>query len=190
MKRILGSCIASVVLITITGCAGSGQGRTHPSDVSAVPPPPRAQVSLTDEAFVQEAAQGAVAEIQLADLAQQQSSSPAVQQYARRIQSDHIQSNQQLTQIAQDADLKLPSTPPPEHREALQELSQLSGSAFDREFIDAQIEDHRKDIALFRNEAENGQDPALKGYAANVLPTLESHLEMAQSLANQMGAAS
>ena len=45
------------------------------------------------------------------------------------------------------------------------------------------VKDHEEDVRLFRTEAQQGTDPELKRLAANTLPTLEEHLNMARNLA-------
>jgi putative membrane protein len=43
------------------------------------------------------------------------------------------------------------------------------------------VQDHQEDVADFRKEAETGQDPQLKAFAAKYLPVLEKHLQMARA---------
>jgi putative membrane protein len=42
------------------------------------------------------------------------------------------------------------------------------------------VMDHRKDIADFQHEANNGRDPDVKAWASKTLPTLQEHLRIAQ----------
>jgi predicted outer membrane protein len=42
------------------------------------------------------------------------------------------------------------------------------------------VQDHEKDVAAFRKEAQSGQNPAVKGFAQAYLPVLEQHLQMAR----------
>jgi hypothetical protein len=44
------------------------------------------------------------------------------------------------------------------------------------------IRDHRKDIKEFENEANNGMDSSLKNFASTTLPTLRTHLQMAEQI--------
>jgi putative membrane protein len=71
---------------------------------------------------------------------------------------------------------------PPE-RKALQErLQGLSGKQFDDAYVQAAIDAHRRTIDLFeRTEAETN-NPQVKTFAGNTLPTLKHHLEMMQAL--------
>jgi putative membrane protein len=61
-------------------------------------------------------------------------------------------------------------------------LTGLNGKGFDQAYAQEEVTDHQQDIALFRKEAQSGQDPALKNFAQKTLPILQQHLQMAQSL--------
>jgi putative membrane protein len=45
------------------------------------------------------------------------------------------------------------------------------------------VKDHTKDVADFQKESTNGKDPAVKDFAAQTLPTLQSHLQQAKQIA-------
>ena len=52
-----------------------------------------------------------------------------------------------------------------------------------RKFAAEMIKDHKKEIAEYKKMAKRQNDPAA-AYAADTLPTLQKHLETAQSLSN------
>jgi len=142
----------------------------------------RADVSNADRSFIERAVSGGMAEIQTAQLAQQRSNSPQVRQFASRIIADHTQANGELQQIAQDQNITLPEQPSAKDASAYRRLIGLNGTAFDQAYAQAEISDHQQDIALFRKEAQSGQDPAAKSFAQKTLPILVQHLQLAQSL--------
>ena len=49
------------------------------------------------------------------------------------------------------------------------------------------MEGHTKAVAAFQDEINNGQNADLKKAAQNGLPTIQHHLQMAQSLAAKKG---
>jgi putative membrane protein len=61
-------------------------------------------------------------------------------------------------------------------------VSKLEGAVFDRAYVEDQIRDHEKTIALFEREAKTGKDAELKAFAEKTLPTLKEHLTMTQDL--------
>ena len=144
--------------------------------------PASAALSQGDRDFAQHAASGGLAEVQTAQMAQQRSSSPQVKQFAQRMITDHTQANNELMQIGQQANLDLPTQPTGKDASAAQKLSGMNGTAFDQAYARDEVSDHEQDIALFRKEANSGQDPSLKAFAQKTLPILQQHLQLAQAL--------
>ena len=68
----------------------------------------------------------------------------------------------------------------------LTKLERLDGAAFDRAYVDDQIRDHEKTIALFEREAKSGKDAELKAFAEKTLPTLKEHLSMVRDLKTKL----
>ena len=144
--------------------------------------PARADLNNADRSFIEQAASGGMAEIQAAQLAQQRSNSPQVKQFANRVIADHTQANSELQQIAQDQNVTLPEQPSAKDASAYRRLIGLTGTAFDQAYAQAEVSDHQQDIALFRKEAQSGQDPTVKSFAQKTLPLLVQHLQLAQAL--------
>jgi predicted outer membrane protein len=76
------------------------------------------------------------------------------------------------------------------HKSTYDRLAKLSGEKFDREYMKTMIDDHKSEVDKFKKEAESAKDPDVKQFASKTLPTLEKHLELAQSTGQQVGAAS
>jgi putative membrane protein len=51
------------------------------------------------------------------------------------------------------------------------------------------VKDHEKDIELFKQQAESGQDPDLRAFPEESLPTLREHLELAKEVQSEVTAA-
>lgn len=146
------------------------------------------QVSRADRSFVEKAAQGGMAEVELGKLAQQKASNEQVRQFGAQLVSDHSRANDELRQVAMDRGIKLPSDMGRKHHSAMQRMSKLSGAKFDREFMSHMVDDHKQDIAEFRKEADSGSDSQLKAFANKTLPTLEQHLRVARDVQNMVQA--
>lgn len=66
--------------------------------------------------------------------------------------------------------------------EANDPLAQLSGRQFDQAYMDVQRDAHLRAFALFQTQSGYGQDQGLRSYAAQLLPNIGEHYEMAQEM--------
>ncbi|MCU1306411.1 MAG: outer membrane protein [Acidobacteriaceae bacterium] len=139
------------------------------------------QMNSADHEFVMNAAKGGKAEVELGNLASQNASNPAVKQFGQRMVSDHTQANNRLQQIAQQKGMSLPDDLPDDAKQLKDRLTQEKGVQFDRTYMQNMVQDHQKDVAEFQQEADQGQDPDIKNFAATTLPVLKQHLLLAQS---------
>jgi putative membrane protein len=57
------------------------------------------------------------------------------------------------------------------------------GAAFDRNYVNGQVEYQKGNAALFEQEIQNGTDPDLKEFARQTLPKIVDHLQRAEKLA-------
>ena len=145
--------------------------------------PAVAAPSSSDMAFAAGAARGGLAEVELGQLALEKASSPQVKQFAQRMVSDHTQANEELMQTAKLENFDLPTQIDRKQTSEIERLRGMNGSAFDTAYMQHMEQDHQKDFAEFRMEAQGGHGPGLKNFALKYLPTLQQHLQQAQSIA-------
>ena len=138
-------------------------------------------LSKADHSFVMKAAQGGLAEVKLGKLAQERASSAEVKNFGAQMVTDHSKANDKLKGIAQSKNITLPDSLDPKDQALHDKLSSLNGVEFDRAYMNAMRKDHRKDVSEFRKESKSAQDPDIKNFAASTLPTLETHLRMAEA---------
>jgi putative membrane protein len=144
-------------------------------------------MSSSDKKFAMTAAMGGMAEVELARMALTRASSDAVKQYAQKMIDDHTPANSELMGIASSKGISLPTAPDAKMRAMMAKMQNLSGAAFDREYIMmAGSKDHQKMEKLFRDESMKGRDADLKAFAAKTLPVVQMHLQMARDLHTQM----
>jgi putative membrane protein len=139
-----------------------------------------------EERFMKEAASGGLMEVQLGKVAAEKGSHQRVKDFGKRMQADHSKANEQLKKIAAKKGVDLPTEPSGEHKSTMDKLTKLSGAEFDREYMDAMVDDHKEDIEKFQTQADKGKDPELKKFASETLPILKKHLELAQSTEKQI----
>ncbi|MES2256549.1 MAG: DUF4142 domain-containing protein [Pseudomonadota bacterium] len=142
---------------------------------------PRLAIADSPRHFLQEALQGDNAEIMLGGLAAERARSPRVKEYGRMLASDHHDAREEVIRVGQRMGVRRNRDLAPEAKDERDRLQNLDGREFDREFIRYMIQDHRKDVADFRDEAREDHGP-VSALAERQLPTLEKHLEMAMDL--------
>ena len=140
--------------------------------------------SSADTKFLQEAADGGMAEVELGQLASEKASSSDVKQFGQRMVEDHGKANAELKQLASQKHVDLPAEPSAKHKSTKARLEKLSGDQFDKAYMADMLKDHKKDVAAFEKESRSAKDPDVKSFAAKTLPTLQDHLKQAQSLAS------
>jgi putative membrane protein len=98
--------------------------------------------------------------------------------------NDHSKTSDDLKELIEDEEIKveLPSKLDDEHQAKLDKLKGLSGTRFDKEYVQTQIDAHQKAVALFEGYAAAGDNDDLKKWAGDTLPTLREHLKEAQNL--------
>jgi len=112
-----------------------------------------------------------------------------VRDFANALVSDHRQARNDVRDVGQRLGLQPDRDVSPEAREERDRLMGLRGRDFDREFIRFMVEDHRRDIGDFRDEARENHGP-VSALAQRQLPTLRNHLRMAIALERSDGRSS
>ncbi len=164
----------ALALLPVAACSSN-----TPAPVAEAPPPPPA-LSATDQSFVTMAAQGGMAEVQMATLAQTNARSPRVKSYASEMIKDHSAANDQLMKLAQAKGVTPPTDLSETQNQQKAMLGGEKGAKFDRDYMHGQVADHQSMVQAFQEEAQNGQDPEIKAFAASTLPTIQQHLTEAQ----------
>ena len=148
----------------------------------------KSMVNPADRKFLMEAAQGGIAEVHLAQLAQQKASSEGVKQAAQKIEADHTKANAALKELAEEKKVDLPTEMGPKQQALMQKLQNLSGEQFDKAYVKAMVQDHKNDIKEFQHHADHSMDSDVKAFASKTVPTLQEHLQLVQQLAGNKDA--
>jgi putative membrane protein len=183
------ACLSAMLAINP---AFAGQ-TPSPQPPAATPPPMSGQPDMpkgaikgamgADAAFVKQAAEGGMIEVAKGRLAAQKGAHEDIKQFGQRMVDDHTKAGDELKAIAGGKNMLLPDeTPKAPMQAAMTKLGKLEGAAFDRAWVDDQLRDHDKTIALFEREAKTGADAELKAFAVKTLPVLKEHRTMVQSL--------
>lgn len=168
MKRIL-AAVCCIVLCSMPAVAKTKKAA--------------AKAAMTDQQFVDFAAQTDMVEANLGQDAGNVAESQQVKDYAQTLATDHANDFQQLHTAAQQGSLNVPSAIDTAHnKEMIVPFEKLKGAAFDHRYVRDMIAGHTKAIAVYKAEAANAQNPAIKSYAETALPVLQKHLDGAKAL--------
>ena len=175
--------IASILVVALGACAPASDTAGPAALFSPTVASQPATVSVADQAFLGLAAQSGLAEVALAELAQQRALSSSVRDFAERMMADHTRANAELVALATSRGVVPPESPDPARQAVVQRLAAMEGSEFDRHYLRQQIAEHEVAIALFASAAQGGSDHGVQSFAAKWLPSLRDHAEHARSIA-------
>lgn len=139
-----------------------------------------------DRDFAMEAASSGLMEVTLGRLAESNAASAQVKELGKMMVTDHSQANSDLKAVAAQKNLTLPTSPMEQQQKQIDELKTKKGEEFDNAYIDMMVDDHKKDIEKFQDEANKGNDADIKAFAAKTLPVLQKHLDHIQKIKDGM----
>jgi putative membrane protein len=142
----------------------------------------KAKLSAADQQALTRLAQGDLAEIAAAKLAQQKAQQPLVKVYAGQLVTQHQQMLDGARQVARAKGIKAPTAPDAKHQAALKSLQKASGAEFDRAFLGQMVKDHEEMLALAQKTAKEAKDSSLKAHAQAGVEHIRGHLEQARQL--------
>jgi putative membrane protein len=140
---------------------------------------------MSDQKFVDMAAQTDMLEAHLGQMAADQAATQDVKDYANMLVTDHTGDYQQLNALAAKDSLTVPTGLDAAHNKMIAPFEKLKGAAFDTRYIHEMIAGHTEAIGVYTKEAADAQNSDVKAYASATLPTLHKHLDGAKDLAKK-----
>jgi len=134
------------------------------------------------QTFVNKAAIGGMFEVDSSRIAQDRAKDQQVKNFAEKMIADHGAANEKLKKIAGDQKLQVPAQPDTAHKTDLERL-QNTTKGFDQPYVEMQRGAHADAVDLFQSYAKAGDNPSLKAFAAETLPTLKMHQDMIEKIA-------
>jgi putative membrane protein len=126
---------------------------------------------IDDITFVRKATESSYKEVSSAKDAIPQLQQPELKRIAEMLVNDHTGANARLSKLAGAKHWPVPGplaqTPPP---------SGTASSDFDANWTAEMIAGHERSVAMYRAQAQAGEDQDLRKYARETLPTIERHL--------------
>ena len=147
-----------------------------------------AHMTTTTEGFVTAAATGDLYEVEAGRLAAQRASSAAVKDFGQMMVKAHTETTAKLKGIIKAGNIKV--TPPAKldtrRQMMLDNLRGASAAEFDNRYITQQVAAHTEADILMRGYARDGDNAALKAFAAETDKHVKMHLATAQKLDRQL----
>ncbi len=137
---------------------------------------------LTSSEFVQRAAASDMFEIETGNQAVQKSTLQEVRDFGQEIVNDHTASSTVLKTLATAKNITVPTTLPQDKAAIRDRLAGKTGTAFDKDFADVQVQAHQEAVDLYEEASEELEDEELQAFAEQTLPVLRMHLQHAQEL--------
>lgn len=132
--------------------------------------------------FAVNAASGGMMEVQLGMIARDKAMSRRVKDFGSMMVMDHSKGNDDLMARAKSQNIALPAKLGDDEQKMIDKISQKTGNDFDKAYMGMMIDDHKKDIAEFKEAAEKCTNTSIKNFALQTLPVLEKHLDSAQAI--------
>jgi putative membrane protein len=127
-----------------------------------------------------------MAEVALGKLALTKTSNASIKKFAQMMVDDHGKANDELKEIAKKKNITLPDAVDADHQKKMDDLDKKHGGDFDKAYVDAMIDGHKKTLDLMNKEAKDGKDADLKAFAAKVAPTVQMHLDAINKIHDRM----
>jgi putative membrane protein len=155
---------------------------------TSAPPEVPATLNAIDFNFVGQANLGAPFQVDSGRLAEAKATNAEVRSYAHLMVTTHIPVVDALNVILKQKDITPSNTLLHGAYDAMIfTLNTDRGVAFDRNYVNGQVEYQKGNAALFEQELQNGSDPELKEFARQTLPKIIDHLKRAEKLAAAAG---
>ena len=125
-------------------------------------------------------------EVEAANVALQKAKHPRVREFAQLMKQDHSAMLSQVEQLGRSLAVT-PVVPRDDdelvkdHKDHMEDLAKATDD-FDKEYIDAQIDEHEKTLDLIDKSLENTQNAPLRQALQQARPKVEQHLTQAKQI--------
>jgi putative membrane protein len=145
------------------------------------------KLSWGDRRFINKTADAGMAEVQIAQLAVQKATDPAVRAFAQKLIDQHTKINSDLATLASEKGVMLDKDDGKDR--AYNRLNRQTGAEFDQEFVEHMVEQHEDSIKRFEKASTNAKDMGVRSFASMQVNELRQHLLEAQALQSSVVAA-
>src|SRR3954470_10187405 len=147
------------------------------------------KIDNADASAMKQLAQANLNEIEGGKAAAAKAQSPDVKQFAQKMATDHQQMLTELETLAKSKGVALPQSGSLKDKAEMKMMERSSGADFDKKHMEQMVKDHQKDAKETQVIAAKAKDPEFKAAVQKAHSKIEEHLQLAQRIASQHGAA-
>lgn len=148
--------------------------------------PAHAQLAgtLSGPKFVEAAGLSGLFEMEASALALKKSQNSQVRAFAERMTHDHqaIMKDLKAATASADGQIAIPAALDAKHETMIERLNAASGADFDTLYVQVQTQEQEAAVGIFAAFEKDGDQTALKAFAAKTLPMLKQHLDAIKQL--------
>lgn len=131
--------------------------------------------------FIKQGLEAGLAEIKAAKVAEINSGTPRVINFAKMMITDHIKAGDELEKISITKRVSEGDTVNTDHQKMIAAISAKKGAAFDKLYMQMMVNDHQNAVKLFTT-AINNKNTDIQAFAKRTLPILKMHLDSANAI--------
>ena len=175
---------ANVAPAAQPSAAGSSRSDTPEDTTGTSSAQPMSTLAADDAAFVRQALRGGRQEVAASRNAVTHATREDVRSTAQMLMTEHMRMNAELERLAAKKGWEAAEqSAPPQASSQGADAKPAEGENFDRAYVQDQIRDHVRAIALFRQQSTAARDADVRQLATKALPKLEQHLAALRKLA-------
>ncbi len=178
--------VAALFAVTAAACGNNG-ARGSGTPGAAGTTGAGSALDMGERHFVQDQLKDGAREVELGQLAEKRATSPDVKEFASAMVQDHTRAGNKLKELAKKENVDVDDNK--DSRDDYDRLSKKSGADFDKDYIDLMVKDHKEAVDALQDQANNADHADVKTWAAETLPRVKHHLEIAQQLQDRLNAA-
>jgi putative membrane protein len=147
-------------------------------------PGPGMRMPASDADFIRALDRANTAELDMAKFVVNRTKDPAVHAFAQHMIDDHSTAAVKLEASTRGTNLRPAPSDDAEQGMGRRGLAILQGETatqLDNDYMRMQVPAHRRALAILQWESQNGTNTNLKSLATSLVPTVQQHLQMAQT---------
>lgn len=143
-------------------------------------------VSEIDKQFIVAASDDALFQVNAGQVAASGATSESIRDYGEQMTTDYTQAGKELQKFASARKIQLSTTLSDERQQQLDSLAMLTDTSLDTLYLNQMVAIQMRVVHMMEIEGTSGNDPELKQWATNRLPTVRQFEERAKAMRDSL----